>query len=188
MPRLFIAFKLTDKQKHQLSDLQHKIGSYLEGVRWVRPESMHLTLKFFGEVGVESMGQIQIAMDRAAENFKPFIIKFGGCGVFPAVNKARVLWVGLKEGQAPLRELVDKLELNLSGYGFNRENRNYQPHLTIGRLRYQVHRNKVKRFLEEEIFFETSTADANEIILYESCLTKQGAIHTSIHKTCLKGS
>lgn len=188
MPRLFIAFKLTDKQKRQLSDLQHKIESYLEGVRWVRPDSMHLTLKFLGEVEVERVGQIQTAMERAAENFKPFIIKFGGCGVFPGINKARVLWIGLKENQALLRELVDKLELNLSNYGFKRENRNYQPHLTIGRFRYQVQQNKINRFLEEEVFFETSTADAKEIILYESCLTKQGAIHTAKHGVFLKGS
>lgn len=188
MPRLFIAFKLNDKQKHQLSDLQHKIESYLEGVRWVRPENMHLTLKFLGEVGDDSLGQIQMAMDQAAEEFKTFIIRFGGCGVFPGRNKARVIWIGLKEGQAPLRELADKLESNLSGYGFKRENRNYQPHLTIGRFRYQVQLNKIDRFLEEEIIFETSTADAKEIILYESCLTKQGAIHTAIHKAFLKGS
>jgi len=184
--RLFIAVELTEEQKHQLSALQNKIKGYLDGMRRVRPEGMHLTLKFLGDIEEERTALIQKAMDKTAEEVKPFNIQFGSCGVFPSPKKARVLWIGLKEGEAPVRELAGKLETNLADYGFEKDKRSYHPHLTIGRLRNTVQQEMINRFLDQENIFETSAAGVDEVILYQSCLSSRGAVHTAIHRAAFK--
>lgn len=186
--RLFIAFELTEMQKQDLAVLQDRVKGYIDGVRWLRPVNMHLTLKFLGEIGEESTGLIKKAMNRTIEEFRPFKIQFGGCGVFPTPQNARVLWIGLKKGEEPIKELAGRLENNLSKYEFKKEDRRYQPHLTIGRLRNRIPQEKINQFLEQEKLFETTAEVAQEIVLFQSCLAKQGAIHTAMHNAVFKGN
>ena len=182
LQRLFIALELSKKQIDELDTLQMKIKGYLEGLRWAKPEEIHLTLKFLGETDEHKIDQIKKAMDNAAARISHFQSQFGGCGVFPSAQKARVIWIGIKEGSASIRHLAEMMENNLSGLGFEPEKRDYNPHLTMARLRYPLSDDLIRRFLDQENSFETSTTNLNKVVLFNSNLTRHGAVHTPIYK------
>ncbi len=174
------------QQKHELYELQTKLKNRLEGVRWVRPEGMHLTLRFFGEVEDIKIGLIKKAMDSTASLIDSFALRYGGFGVFPSPNKARVIWTGLSEGAPAVIDLAGELENNLSGQGFKPEKRPYRPHLTLGRLRYTLPENMLKMIVKEESSFQTSAKEIDGLTLFESRLFKQGAVYNPVYGVLLK--
>ncbi len=182
MLRLFIAIELAGRKKLEILELQKRAKQRFAGVSWVRAENMHLTLKFLGECAEDKVAPVMEAMEIASKELKPFTLRFGGCGVFPNPQKARVLWTGLKEGEKQVTMLADSLEENMAGSGFERKNRLYRPHLTIGRLRKPLPANMVRKFLEDESSFESSPVDVKEITLFQSKLLPQGAQHTVIDR------
>jgi len=181
-----VAIEVSVQQKHELFELQNKLKSRLEGVRWVRPEGLHLTLKYFGEVEDIKIGLIKQAMDITASFIEAFSLEYGGFGVFPSPNKARVIWTGLSEGASEVTKLAEELEDNLSGKGFTPEKRLYHPHLTLGRLRYALPENVIRMIIEEESSFRSSAKAIGGLILFESRLFKQGAVYTPLYEASFK--
>lgn len=104
-------------------------------VRWTKTENVHLTLKFLGEVPEESLDRIGGALREVAGRHGGFEVEAGGFGAFPSMEKARVLWAGVGEGAAPLRDLAGDVENALEPLGFGGEDRAYTPHITLGRAR-----------------------------------------------------
>lgn len=105
------------------------------GVRWVRPENIHLTLKFLGEIPEESTPQIDAALSEIARARSPFHIQPEGLGAFPSPQRARILWAGVGAGSTDLEELAATVDEALSSLGFEREQRSFRAHLTLGRAR-----------------------------------------------------
>ena len=106
-------------------------------VRWVRPENVHLTLKFLGDVSKDHLGRVAEALELICSRHEPFKAEPSGFGTFPSARKARILWVSIGEGSAPLRTLAKDVEVSLEPLGFGREDRSFMPHLTLGRARGQ---------------------------------------------------
>jgi RNA 2',3'-cyclic 3'-phosphodiesterase len=104
-------------------------------VRWVRPENVHLTLKFLGDVLEDLPGRVAEVLEPVRERHKPFEAEPAGFGAFPSARRARILWAGIGEGSEPLRALAEDVEASLEPLGFEREDRVYMPHLTLGRAR-----------------------------------------------------
>lgn len=175
--RLFIACDLSQAQKHELEIIQHRMTSYLSGVRWVKPQGLHLTLSFLGETDDKLIDPLKIMLEKVAATANPFSLKFGGCGVFPNLSKARVLWIGVREGEEALQNIKKELDYGLEGLGFETEKRPYKPHLTLGRMRYPVEEKMTRRFLEEAGDFSSSTVNVSKLVLYESRLTAHGAYY-----------
>ncbi len=186
MIRLFVAIELSKKQKQEVYSLQQRIRKYLEGVRWVGSDGLHLTLKFLGEIDQAGIEPVKAAMDRAAADTGSIKIIYGGGGVFPSPKKARVLWIGLKKGADQVQNLAENLDQILAKHGFKTEKRKFHPHLTIGRLRRPVHEKIIRRFLEEESNFQTSMLEAKQAVLFQSTLHPDGAIYTPLHRTDFK--
>lgn len=182
MLRLFIAVEISAQQKQELAKLQENITHYLDGVRWVDPDVMHLTLKFIGDTEESRIGQIREAMELSLEQLKPFLLTFGGSGVFPNSKKARVLWVGLKEGEKEIKQLADNLEERLSFYGFQKEKRPFHPHLTIGRLRNPPPQGTISKYLESESSFISSPVEVKDAVLFQSKLLPQGAKYSILYR------
>ncbi|MDW7739473.1 MAG: RNA 2',3'-cyclic phosphodiesterase [Bacillota bacterium] len=183
--RLFIAVDLSDKQKHEVLNMQHRASEYLEGIKWVKPEGMHLTLKFIGETEEHKITEIKSAMDKAFMNYEPIETVFGGCGVFPNLSRARIFWVDVSRGKEALNRLASSIDSELILYGFEPEKRDYRPHLTIGRARYPLPDKLVKIFLEQEEYFESPPNNICEVILYQSRLTKHGAVYNRLYSSQL---
>lgn len=184
--RLFIACDLSHRQRHELEVLQRQLAGYLSGVRWVKPQGMHLTIFFLGETAEDLISRVSDTVQSASKDERAFIMKLSGCGVFPDASRAKVIWVGVKEGEEELKYLKTKLDLNLSGVGFEPEKRRYQPHLTLGRIRYPLEREIIGRFLSENASFQSSSVTVENLVLYESRLSRHGTYYNPLVKFKLK--
>jgi 2'-5' RNA ligase len=104
-------------------------------VRWARPENVHLTLKFLGDVPEDDLDRVAEALEPVRLRHESFEAELSGFGAFPSARRARILWAGIGEGSEPLRDLARDVEASLEPLGFEREDRAYMPHLTLGRAR-----------------------------------------------------
>jgi 2'-5' RNA ligase len=104
-------------------------------VRLTPPANIHLTLKFLGDVSQEDLARLAEALEPVRERHEPFEAGISGFGAFPSPRRARILWAGIGEGAAELRALARDVEESLEPLGFEREDRTYVPHLTLGRAR-----------------------------------------------------
>jgi 2'-5' RNA ligase len=105
-------------------------------VRWIRPENVHLTLKFLGDITEEELlDPVAGALEVVCRRHEPFEAEPGAFGAFPSAGRARILWAGIDEGSDRLRALAEDVETSLEPLGFEREDRTYTPHLTLGRAR-----------------------------------------------------
>ena len=104
-------------------------------VRWIRPDNLHLTLKFLGDVAEDDLPRIAGVLDPLRLRHEPFEARLSGFGGFPSARRARIVWAGIGAGTEPLRALALDVETFLEPLGFEREDRAYVPHLTLGRAR-----------------------------------------------------
>ncbi len=181
MVRLFIALELSKLQKKEVGEFQKNVKRHLDNARWVKPDNIHLTLKFLGETEADKVEPIKEAIDEVCPGFKPFTIRYGESGVFPSERKARVLWVGIKEGYDSVCNLAGKIEEEMAGLGYKKEKRSFHPHLTIGRLRQATPEINIKKFLSEGKSFVSSDVIIKKVILFESSLTRSGAIYRPLY-------
>jgi 2'-5' RNA ligase len=132
--RVFVAVFPPPEVRRALVDAARELPVDGE-VRWARPENVHLTLKFLGDVSKDDLSQVGEALEPVCGRHEPFKAEPSGFGAFPSARKARILWASIGEGSAPLRALAEDVEVSLEPLGFGREDRSYMPHLTLGRAR-----------------------------------------------------
>lgn len=133
--RLFIAVPIP-------ADIGGKLGEIINGlkrtgadVKWVKPESIHITLKFLGETDEKKIPAIVSAIENLSIKSKDLTAEVHGIGFFPDQKRPRVIWAGLRENKPFLSDAALKIDQALSAHGFEREKRRFSPHLTIGRFR-----------------------------------------------------
>lgn len=183
--RVFIAIELPDEVKAALAALQNELRKVHAEISWTKPENLHLTLKFLGEVEADRIADVTQACTDAAASVSSFSIRVKDTGVFPSVKQPRVLWVSLAEGLAELRTLHHKLEENLHALGFEKEARAFQPHLTLGRVKALKNVSavtaKLLMYQLPELSFHT-----HELVVMQSKLHPTGSIYTPLAKCSLK--
>ena len=134
--RVFVAIELPSQVEDALSGVvQHLERARINGLRTVRADRVHLTLKFLGEVPEVLVSEIIDEMAQAVVKQDPFTLVFGGFGAFPSEAKPRVLWVAVQGDLSALLELQDAVEGALERMGIKRERRRFDPHLTVARIR-----------------------------------------------------
>jgi len=182
--RSFIAIHLPPDVRAELTSLEDNLKARRHPfVKWVDPESMHLTLKFLGDVAVDSIPQIVEAMAGVAQAHSPFDLQVAGTGAFPNWQRPQVVWVGVGGESDKLNALHRELESALSPMGFTPESRSFSAHLTLGRLRDRVTSDDRRRFAEfaQKITFETSLSfEVNAVRLMRSQLTPTGPIYSEL--------
>lgn len=132
--RLFVAINLPHEERLRLYSATAPLRRIPSSVRWVAPETLHLTMKFLGEMPAARLPQLQHALQRAAFAHDPFDLELAGIGVFPNLSRPRVYWVGT-EGARGLEQLHTSVEDEFARLGFAPEARAFHPHLTIGRVK-----------------------------------------------------
>lgn len=182
--RSFIAIELPDELKAELSRLQVKLKSgNVGGVRWVDPRSIHLTLKFLGDVSIDKVNEIAEAMGIAAQGISPFNLVVNGLGAFPDLKRVQVIWVGVGGDLDKLAQLQQGIDSSLDLLGFSPEERLFTPHLTLARLRSGV-MNSERQVLGELIaktkFQSDCAIEVDHINLMKSELTREGAIYSRV--------
>jgi 2'-5' RNA ligase len=151
-------------------------------VKWVHPENIHLTLKFFGNIEESRVEPILQAIGGPIQATSPFLIKVQGMGAFPHSKNPRVIWVGLVDREGVLITFQKELEGTLAKIGFEPEGRPFQPHLTIGRVRTSRGKNDLIAKMEKHREEEFGSIEAEEVGFFRSELKPTGPIYTPLRK------
>ena len=178
--RTFFAVELSKDVAKELKKVQENLRREIAGVRWVQPGGIHLTLKFLGEVNPDGIEEIVRKAEEAVKGLGPFTIQIRGGGGFPNAKNPRVIWIGVEDQDGQLRELQTRIEREMEKIGFKREERDYTPHLTLGRLRTGKRKDVIAQALKEIEHSELGIMGVQEIILFQSELKPTGAEYTKL--------
>jgi 2'-5' RNA ligase len=132
--RCFVAIELPEEVKSTLSEMQEELKKLGADIRWIKPDNIHLTLKFLGHIKEESIEKITDTMKTVSGGHRSFNIFIRGIGIFPNITSPRVLWVGI-DNNNPLMSLQKDIENSLSLIGLDKEKKPFTAHLTLGRFR-----------------------------------------------------
>lgn len=196
--RLFFALDIDDAIRDRIARFVDGTRNFAPDARWVKPESLHITLKFIGEQPESTLDSIKGAMSevqiRGAE------IHFRGYGFFPTVNAARAFWIGMESG-LELRALAGAIDDKMPSLGISKEERAFSPHLTLARgpgnrssgsphRRKEDRPNRVFQILQKKLAAlptpEFGTMSPREFFLYQSQLSQKGSTYTKLAKFALE--
>jgi 2'-5' RNA ligase len=181
--RTFVAIDLDPGIKRALSDFIRRLKKAgPEGTSWAREEGMHLTLKFLGEIDESRAEAVAGVMDEAVFDCRPFPFQVRGTGYFPNARFPRVLWAGIAPS-AELDFLQTRLEFGLAAIGFERENRPFHPHLTLGRVRSVSGIRDALTELELQKNADFGTMTASKLALFRSVLRPSGAEYSVLKES-----
>jgi len=190
--RSFIAIELSENILSAIADLQRQLKKQVpEGtVRWVRPEGIHLTLQFLGDVPAVKINSIAQALTEACTSCHPFSITVGGLGCFPNARRPRVTWIGVDEPTGTLAALQKAIERAMVPLGFTPEKRAFHPHLTLGRTQRRATRDQIQALgtlitTTQAPFLEQM--DVHQVCLIRSDLRPTGAEYTRLATAPLAG-
>lgn len=185
MIRAFLAVPLPAPLRERLRTLKRTLRGELPGVRWSNPETLHLTLRFFGDISEESLEKIGEIMLSIGRQYAPFAVDLTGLGAFPTADRARVFWLGVHD-RGELAALHDAFEQRLPEADIPREQRPFSPHLTLGRYRGRglAAGPVLARFQD----LDCGRLEVSGLVLYESRLQTGGALHIPRHSVILGGA
>lgn len=184
--RLFIAIELPEYIKQRMAEVQGRIKDTGVSASWTRPEGIHLTLKFLGEVAEEKIAAMMTALSNALKEVKAFQIEVAEAGAFPNVRKPRVIWLGIAGEIEALKKLQMSVETEMKTFGFEPEERKFSPHLTLARIKFPRSRDNWQKALESVKDIKFSPFLADHVSLMKSELRSSGAVYTEIGRIELK--
>jgi len=192
MPRIrtFIAVETSPRVKARASNLIDKLRVAAAEINWVRPQQMHLTLKFLGDIADTETPDICRVVDEVAASFEPFEITCRGAGAFPNVRDPRTLWIGIEDGAEELQRLQAEIDNALKAkLGYGKEQRGFHPHLTIGRVKRELPggRGELTQLLEKHAHFDADLAIIDEVVTFASFLGRSGPTHDALGRSVLGG-
>jgi 2'-5' RNA ligase len=184
--RLFIAVDVGQEIRDQCIALQKKLARAGADMKWVEPENIHVTLLFLGEVNQREIPPICRLASKVCGGLPAFNLSVEGVGCFPNPRRPRIVWAGVEQGKEELRELHDALETPLLELGcYRREDRQYTPHITLGRVRGERSDAQLAEVLSKETGWQAGETRVEEIQVMSSQLTPQGPIYTVLGRASL---
>lgn len=187
MRRVFVAVPLPDAVIRQLGSLQKELRRFDFNLRWTRPETIHLTLKFLGEVPATGIEGIGAAVASAVKGHSAFRLAARGVGVFPSVRRARVLWTGLSGGTDGLQKLQSDIDRALSAIGHAPDDRRFSGHLTLGRFSGPPDPEAVLDMMKAYADYTAGTFSAEAVHVIQSDLKPGGPVYTDLNVIRLNG-
>lgn len=177
--RVFIAIDISERARRtaeaRISALRNDLPRY--AITWMRPEKLHLTLRFIGDVDELQLDSIAEAIENTAKRFSRFRLVLEGTGVFPTAEKPRILWIGVDDQNSNCTNIKSELEMKLSEFAFAGERNIFTPHLTIARIKEpRLCPDLVEQHLKTN--FEHIEFEVNELMLYESKLFPAGSVYS----------
>jgi 2'-5' RNA ligase len=184
--RTFIAIELPLYIIAEIADLQIKLMQSGLKVRWVKPENVHLTLKFLGDIPASAVEPVGQAMARSTAHHSPFRLSLGTLGCFPHLRRPRVIWLGVAGQTDGLCRLHQKLENSLMKLGFKKDSRPFKGHLTLARVKKKPLRPTLADVLSIQPSPSPLKFDVQTIALFQSRLKPTGAVYTKLVHLPLK--
>ncbi len=186
--RTFIAIELPQEIKDFLGRLQTELKATNADVKWVAAENIHLTLKFLGEIDEKKLEKIMEIMQDTAKEINKFQIRISSLGAFPKTDFPRVIWVGIENGDKEVKGIAKELEEKIAKTGIPKEDRPFSSHITIGRTRSTLNREKLVGYLKNktDLGGEKLEFYATKVTLFKSNLTPKGPIYEVLKEASLK--
>ena len=194
--RLFVALDIDDGIRERMARFAEGVAGFAPEARWVKAESLHVTLKFIGEQAEDSVERIKQALTTVTGSAIP--IQFRGYGFFPTAKSARVFWIGMEAGPE-LATLAGAVDERMAALGIPKEERVFSPHLTLARAaggsgsprwRKEDGPNRGFQRLQEKLAAlpapEFGSMTAREFVLYQSRLSPKGSTYTKLERFALK--
>lgn len=180
--RTFIAIDVPSKIKDDIFEIQKElVKSVGEGIKWEEKEKFHITLKFLGDVNEEAINSIHHVLSESLSGFGNFAITYKGIGCFPDLKHPRVIWIGCEDQSGKLFTLQKLVEEKMSELGFEKENKDYHPHITLGRVKNPKNLTGLIKKIES-INFEARTGEVEEVLIMKSDLKPTGSVYTVLRK------
>jgi 2'-5' RNA ligase len=187
--RTFIAVELAGGVRRRAEKAIQRLRVANAKVTWVKPENLHLTLKFLGDVPDSDVPKVCQVVADAVRGFDPFEIVFRGCGAFPNTAAPRTIWIGVDQGSEELKAIHQAIDQALKAeLRFPRETRRFQAHLTLGRVRESGPRAaELGALIDEMADFDGDLTIVDEIVTFASFLEKSGPVHNPMGYAPLAG-
>lgn len=184
--RLFIAICLPNEIKRALSNIIEELKKSGSDAKWIEQKNIHLTIKFLGNTPVEKIKAISKVLPETCLKKSATQVVLEKLGSFPSLSTPRIIWVGLKDTHGFLKRMSQTLEGSLEKIGLRKEIREFQAHITLGRIRSSINKISLiekinaanKNFCQKSFYIDNIT-------LFESRLTPQGPIHSILHQVKL---
>jgi 2'-5' RNA ligase len=185
--RTFIAVEPSGAVQQKAAELIDLFAATGAKVSWVKPQNLHLTIKFLDEVRWNAIAEVIEAVQQAAQKVAPFELEIGGAGAFPNFGRPRTLWLGTADGSEPLAALHAALETALKPLGFPKEHRRFAAHLTLGRVRDGGSGGReLAPLLKQHADFSAGRFPVHELVVFSSDLTPQGPIYEVLGRGALR--
>ncbi|MDF7801873.1 RNA 2',3'-cyclic phosphodiesterase [Pontiellaceae bacterium B1224] len=182
--RAFIAIDIGSEIRTKLTDLQQKLFHTGADVRWVKPENMHLTLTFLGQVPLSKFQPLEKALGKNFQGLEPFPLQIQGTGVFGRRSRPSVIWAGIAEYPA-LMELQQKVVSAVKTAEIEFHGKTFRPHLTLGRFKSLDHLEPLFQALEKDRETDFGTQEVRSVQIIKSELNPDGAAYTVLRQIVL---
>jgi 2'-5' RNA ligase len=183
--RTFIAVEAAPQIRLRAAKLVAQLRPVFPDVKWVVPENLHWTLQFLGDIDDLEIPAVCQAVAAAAAEHEGFILSAVEVGVFPAVERPRILWIGAGQGAEAMIELQREIDQRLSRLGFRGESREFVPHLTIGRFGRTNHGRRVRQELDTLARFDAGEMTVDEVTVFASRLAREGSVYEPLSRAPL---
>ena len=183
--RLFIATPISRQVETELANIIHQLKSVAGNVRWVKPENIHLTIKFLGETDESLIGHLSEMIDETSRETNILDFRISKIGGFPNLIRPRALWAGLDGDHIELERLAGSLDERVHKLGYAKETRKFRPHLTLGRVKKPQALPQLAHFIEN-YKIEAMPFQIDRLTLFKSTLTPRGPIYERLHEALFK--
>jgi len=180
--RSFLAFPISGILQEKLEQIIQALQTSCADVKWVSPKNIHLTLKFLGEVPQEDLKTISSLVRERCSGFHPVNSYLSGIGAFPDLRFPKIIWAALNDPNKEIQAMADALQEDLGKIGLPKEDRPFKAHLTLGRLKSQVHIKNLLSTLQQMDVVDKTQETLDRVILYKSTLTTQGPIYEALEE------
>jgi len=185
MKRLFAAIHISPSKEFTelFESLQRGLRS--AHIKWVNPQNIHLTLKFFGETPERQIPDINRVLYEVSQRHKPFSFSIGNTGIFGSSYNPRVIWFGIQDNGS-LKALAEDVLAEVETIGWDRDRQNFVPHLTVGRVKESRDKHLFQKMIDEHKKAFIQEVSVTEFRLYESILQREGPIYKVLEQYRLK--
>lgn len=184
--RAFIAISLPPRIRELVVEVQERFHECGKTLSWIKPENVHLTVRFLGNISEEKVPAIGEAIKKGIADTHPFRMEIDEIGVFPNLKYPRVIWLGVEEATHTLIDLENRISDEMETLGFEREERKFTPHITLGWVKTYKKKNKIIEIIQSQGKIYGAEIAMESVELYRSDLKPTGAVHTVLSRFSLK--
>ena len=180
--RTFIAVKLPDPVIRMVAGWQQELKRHALRIKWTRPENIHLTLKFLGDIATEDVAPVCAAVDTSIRGLPPMTLCAKGVGVFPGIRQARVLWTGISGETDLLANVHQAIDVGLRPLGFALEQRRFKGHLTLGRFKGRADADILIDVMKTYAAMVSDEFRVTTVYVIKSDLKPSGPLYTDLSR------